>query len=94
LFNRFDFMMGEGNNIVMIIPGMLPHADTYTVSISENDIDIKAGYDKIASVPYENEEVYQRIANNVQIGVVEYDDPSTFPSHITKVAYVEVRRYA
>jgi hypothetical protein len=93
VFSRCDFLLGQDDTVVIVIPAHLPRADTYTVSVSSRDIRFKAGYDKIAEIPYQGGDIYKRIANNVQIGLVEYPrDGSEFPNRITKVAYVEVRR--
>ena len=91
MFERCDFLLGEGNTVVIIIPGVLPEADTYTVSVSDKNIRFKAGYEEIAEMPYQGGEIYQRIAQNIQIGLVEYNGRD-LPNNITRVAYVEVRR--
>ncbi len=91
VFERCDFLLGEGDSIIIVIPGHLPHAETYTVSVSDKDIKFKAGYDKIAHLDYPGGEIFERIANNTQIGLVEYTGDE-LPAHITNVAYVEVRR--
>lgn len=92
VFNRCDFLLGQGHLVVIVIPAHLPQADTYTVSISDKDIKFRAGYEKIAEMSFQGGEVYRRIVNNTQIGLVEYPPGSEFPTHITQMAYVEVRR--
>ena len=78
--------------MVIVIPAHLPKAETYTVSVSDRDIRFRAGYDQVGEIFYHDGEVYQRIANNTQIGLVEHLPGGDFPSCITHVAYVEVRR--
>ena len=92
LFNHCDFILGTGDSIIIVVPKHLPKADTYTVSVCDEEIKFKAGYDDIAHVPYDNKEVFKRIINNTQVGLVEYLGDEQFPAHITQVAYVEVRR--
>lgn len=92
MFERCDFLLGNGHTIVIIIPASLPEAETYTVSVSDKDIRFKAGYEDIATMPYQGGEIFQRIANNTQVGLVEYRNGEKFPTNITHVAYVEVRR--
>ncbi|MCB9990755.1 MAG: hypothetical protein H6867_05180 [Rhodospirillales bacterium] len=91
MFERCDFLLGADYSVVIVIAGSLPDAETYTVSVSDQDIRFKAGYESIAEMPYQGGEIFQRIANNTQVGLVEYDG-SEFPATITHVAYVEVRR--
>lgn len=92
MFERCDFLLGNGYSIVIIIPAALPEAETYTVSVSDSDIKFKAGYENVAHMPYQGGEIFQRIANNTQVGLVEYTPGQEFPRHITHIAYVEVRR--
>lgn len=93
-FDKCDFLLGQGHSVVIVIPTHLPAADTYTVSVSSKDIKFRAGHEDIASFTYPGGEVYQRIANNIEIGLVEYPPGGEFPNVITNVAYVEVRRAA
>lgn len=93
MFERCDFLLGNGYSIVIVVPANLPAADTYTVSISDKDIRFRAGYENIAEMPYQGSEIFKRIANNTQVGLVEYTGgEEEFPTRITHVAYVEVRR--
>lgn len=91
MFSRCDFLMGKDDSIVVVIPAHLPKAETYTVSVCSDRIRFKAGHNQITEFPYDNNEVFRRIANNVQVGLVEYQSGEEFPRQITNVAYVEVR---
>lgn len=92
VFNRCDFLIGKDASVVIVIPAHLPEAETYTVSVSDSDIKFRVGYDCVAEIPYKGGDVYKRIAQNIQIGLVEYPPGSDFPPRITHLAYVEVRR--
>ncbi|HTK84165.1 MAG TPA: hypothetical protein VL625_03680 [Patescibacteria group bacterium] len=94
MFDSCDFLLGKDQTIIIVIPEKLPRAETYTVSVTDKNIVFKAGQNNVGEVPYQGEEVYKRIAGNIQIGLVEYPPYSRFPDHITQVAYVEVRRAA
>lgn len=92
MFDYCDFVMGQGNSIVIVIPSDLPKAETYTVSVSDRDVRFKAGYTEIAKVPMQDGEVYSRLARHSQIGLVEYPKGKAFPDCITALAYVEIRK--
>ena len=94
MFTDCNFLLGEGSSIIIVIPARLPKADTYTVSVSDKDIKFKAGYEDVAEMTYRGGEVFKRLVNNTQIGLVEYPPGSTFTPVITNVAYIEVRRAA
>lgn len=95
MFDECGFLLGEGDSVVIVIPALLPDAETYTVSVTDNEIRFKAGYDDIAELPYmdPDREIYRRLASQTQVGLVEYPPGwGDFPGHITNVAYIEVRR--
>lgn len=92
MFNQCDFILGSGDSVLVIVPGQLPFAETYTISVSRDEIKFKADYDDVAVMSYQGGEVFDRIAQNTQVGIVEYAGSGDFPTHITHVAYVEVRR--
>ncbi len=91
VFDRCDFLLGENNSLVIILPVMLPSAENYTVSVSPTELKFKAGYDEIARMPFDNAEVYERLAFTPEVGLVEYVPGDFFPGVITAVAYVEIR---
>lgn len=93
VFNRCDFLLGQDSSIVIVIPAHLPRADHYTVSVNSRSIRFKAGHDHIVELDYPGGEIFERIANSTQVGLIEYPQGvGDFPACITNVAYVEVRR--
>ncbi len=84
--------MGQGHSIVIVVPGDLPKAETYTVSVSDRDVRFKAGYHEIATVPLYDSEIYHRLSRHSQVGLVEYPQGKAFPDCITALAYVEIRK--
>ncbi|MCB9989674.1 MAG: hypothetical protein H6868_10150 [Rhodospirillales bacterium] len=92
MFNRCDFLLGEGQSVVIVVPAHLPYAETYTVAVTEDTIKFRAGFDDIAEMHYPGGEIYKRISGTTQVGLVEYPPEGELPDFITNVAYVEVRR--
>lgn len=84
--------MGDEQSIAIVIPAELPASETYTVSVSESDVRFRAGYNEIATIPLEHSEVFRRLSDKTQVGLVEYPEGQPFPDCITAVAYVELRR--
>lgn len=91
MFERCEFLMGDGQSVLIVIPAHLPYADNYTVSVTDDRIKFMAGYDDIAEMDYPGGEVFARLANNTQVGILEYPPGEDFPPGISNVAYVEVR---
>lgn len=78
--------------MVIVLPGRLPAgAENYTVSATPTRIRIRAGHNEIASFPYNNSEVFSRLAHFSQVGIVEFPPEDYFPDSITAIAYVETR---
>lgn len=96
MFSQCGFLLGEGDSVVVVVPERLPPAETYTVSVNNQDLWLRAGYERIAAVPLPppGSEIYRRLSLLLQVGLVEYDNKDEFPDHITNVAYVELRRSA
>lgn len=85
--------MGEGDSVVIVIPTRLPRAETYTVAISRDEIMFRAGYESIATLSYPGGEIFRRLANFTEVGLVEYPPESDrLPRAITNRAYIEIRR--
>lgn len=95
MFDRCDFLMGQGDSMVIVLPGLLPKdVDNYTVSASPAEIRIKAGFNEIARFPYNNDRVFHLLTTRSQVGIVEYPPNETFPNEITALAYVQTRHLA
>lgn len=92
VFDRCDFILGEGGSMVIVLPGLLPKdAPNYTVSATPAHIRIKAGHDEIAKFPYQSSDVFERLSHVSQVGIIEFPPEDFFPGCITAVAYVETR---
>ena len=91
-FTECDFVMGEGQSVVIVIPAFLPEDKTYTVSVGDTDLRFKSGFEKIAEVPLTHPEVLKRLKAHTEIGIVEYPKGEPWPDCITNVAFVEVRK--
>jgi hypothetical protein len=85
--------MGEGDSVVIVVPARLPHAETYTVAVSREEIMFKAGYEHIATMHYPGGEIFRRLAHFTEVGLVEFPpEAERFPQNITNRAYIEIRR--
>ncbi len=92
VFDKCNFLLGQGSAIVIVIPAHLPEAETYTIAITSDHLNFKAGHESIAEMAYQGEEIYKRLADCTQVGIMEYPPGEDFPPCITNVAYIEVRR--
>ena len=92
MFDRCEFLMGQDDSMVIVLPGLLPKGfDTFTVSASPSEIRIKAGFNEIARFKFCNQKAFEILKKCSQVGIVEYPPKEPFPACITALAYVETR---
>ena len=91
MFTKCDFLLGQNESIVIVIPAHLPQRRNLH-RLGQRPRYPLQGRARRSSArsAYPGGEVFRRIANNVQIGIVEHEVPDDFPGGITNVAYVEV----
>ncbi len=92
VFTECDFLLGRDHGVTIVVPVKLPQADSYTVSISPDDVKFRAGHEHIAHFPFRCAEVFRRLSEASQVGVVEYPAGQPFPDCLTALAYVELRK--
>ena len=88
MFDRCDFVMGDGQTVV-VLPGNLPLAEHYTIAATPDEIRIKAGHNEIARFPYKNDNAFRALQTASQVGIVEFAKGDIFPNQITNMAYVQ-----
>lgn len=94
MFDKCHFITGAGKSIVIVVPKELPGCDVVTISVTPSCITFATDYQTVARVPYDNQEIYQRLASHTQIGIIEYDGQGEMQPYLTQVAYVEVWKEA
>ncbi len=93
-FSACDFVLGEGQSIVIVVPAHLPQDKSCTVSVSDTDIKFRAGFEQLAQVNVSHPEVLKRLKAQTEIGIVEYPEGDPWPDCITAIGHVEVRKGA
>ena len=94
IFTACDFVLGEGQSIVIVVPAHLPQDKSCTVSVSDKDVKFRAGFENIGEVAVTHPEVLKRLSSQTEIGIVEYPKGEPWPDCITAMAYVELRKGA
>lgn len=89
-FNHCYFLTDHANAIIIVVPQQLPQAEIFTIAVSHNQVSFSADYEVIAEVPYQSADIFRRLSDQTQIGMIEYDGEGDFPTHISKIAYVEI----
>ena len=92
MFEHCYFITGSNQEIIIVVPEQLPSADVMNLSVTPEQIAFAADYEVIAKVPYNDRDIYRRLSEHTQVGMISFkeknDEP--LPQEITHVAYVEV----
>ncbi len=91
MFNKCDFILGENDSIVIIVPTQLPKNVPLTVEVYKDTIVFRSGESALADVACPRLDIVQRLMNKAKVGLIEFLNGSPkFPVYISAVASIEV----
>lgn len=91
MFNKCDFLLGDNNSIVIIVPEFLPKDQKLTVEVENSSLCFKSGEDTVASIAYVSREILGRLMGKAKVGIVEFmKGTGKFPAYISVVADVKI----
>ena len=91
MFNQCDFILGENDSIVIVVPDQLPKDLPLTLEVHNRGIVFRSGEDLLADVACECSDVLQRLVTKTKVGMVEFlNGIPRFPAYISAVADIEV----
>ena len=91
MFSECDFILGENNSIVIIIPIQIPKDFPIVIEVRRNAIVFRSGEDMVAHISCPRLDILQRIVSKTKIGLIEFlNGVPKFPAYISAVASVEV----
>jgi len=92
VFDNCDFLLGESDSIVVIVPQSLPKDMPLVIEVHRNGLVFLSGEDLLGEVPCSRMEVLQRLVSKAKVGLVEFlQGAQQFPAYISAVASVEVK---
>ena len=91
MFNQCDFILGENDSIVIVVPDQLPKDLPLTLEVHSHGVVFRSGDEPIADVVCERRDVLQRLVSKTKVGMVEFlNGIPRFPAYISAVASIEV----
>lgn len=91
MFSQCDFILGENDSIVIVVPDQLPKDMPLTLEVHNRGIVFRSGEDQIADVACERSDILQRLVTKTKVGMVEFlNGIPRFPAYISAVANIEV----
>ena len=91
MFRSCDFILGDNDSIVIIVPTQLPKDQPLIVEVHKKGIIFKSGEHEVGDIACDRVDVLQRLVSKVKVGMIEFlDESPRFPAYITAVAAIEV----
>ena len=92
MFEHCYFITGSNQTVIIVVPELLPDASVLNLSVTPEQIAFAADYEVFAKVPYCDEDIYKRLSEHTQVGMISFEekDNMPLPQEITHMAYVEV----
>lgn len=91
MFRYCDFLLGDNDSIVIVVPTQLPKDAPLSVEVGRHGIIFRSGDECLANIRCEKAEVLRRLMNTGRVGLVEFlHGLPKLPSYITAVADIEV----
>lgn len=87
-----DFILGDNDSIVIIVPTQLPKDIPLTIEVHNRGIVFRAGDEELGGVSCDRSDVLQRLINKAKVGMIEFiNGIPRFPAYISAVANIEVK---
>lgn len=95
MFEKCDFILGENDSIVIVVPGQLPKGLPLTLEIHSDMLLFRSGENAIGGYSGARRDVIQRLMGRAKVGLIEFlNGVPSFPAYITAVAEVAIIRQA
>lgn len=92
MFHSCDFILGDNESIVIVVPTQLPKDLPLTVEVHKEGIVFRSGETEVGEISCDRSDILQRLIDKAKVGMIEFlNGIPTFPAYISAVANVEVR---
>jgi hypothetical protein len=86
-----DFILGENDSIVIVIPTQLPKDQPLTLEVHRETIIFRSGDEQVGDIQCLRRDILQRLVSKAKVGLIEFlNGVPRFPAYITAVADIEV----
>lgn len=91
MLDNCDFILGENDSIVIVVPVSLPKGIPLTCEVHKFGLVFRSGEDAIGNVTCHRQDILQRLVTKAKVGFIEFiNGTPSFPAYISSVANVEV----
>ncbi|PZP56743.1 MAG: hypothetical protein DI586_02640 [Micavibrio aeruginosavorus] len=91
MINNCDFILGENDSIVIVVPVSLPKGEPLTCEVHKFGLVFRSGDHQVGNIDCERQDVLQRLVTKAKVGLIEFiNGVPKFPVYISSVANIEV----
>lgn len=91
MFSQCDFILGDNNSIIIVLPTQIPKGLPITLEVHRDTLVFRSGENTVGNSPCARRDILQRIVSKTKIGLIEFlNGTPRFPVYISAVANVEV----
>lgn len=91
MLENCDFILGENDSIVIVVPTSLPKDMPLTLEVHKFGLIFRSGEESVGAVTCHRRDILQRLVNKQQVGMIEVNDSAPkFPVYISAVANIQV----
>ncbi len=91
MLNNCDFILGDNDSIVIVVPTQLPKDAALTCEVHRSGIIFRSGEVTVGDIACERLEILQCLISKAKVGLIEFvNGVPKFPAYISAVANVEV----
>ncbi len=92
MFNSCDFILGDNDSIVIVVPTQLPKDLPLTLEVHNKGIIFKSGESEVGDIACDRADVLQRLISKAKVGMIEFlNGVPKFPAYISAVANIEIK---
>lgn len=91
MFKSCDFILGDNDSIVIIVPTQLPKDLPLTLEVHNKGIIFRSGEEEVGDIACDRTDVLQRLVSKARVGMIEFlNGVPRFPAYISAVANIEI----
>ena len=91
MLNNCDFILGENNSIVIVVPTEFPKSGPLTCEVHKFGLIFRMNDEAIGDITCHRRDILQRLVDKARVGLIEFmQGAPKFPAYITSVADIQV----
>lgn len=91
MLNNCDFILGENDSIVIVVPTGIPKNLPLTLEVHKFGLIFRSGEESFGEITCHRRDILQRLVSKAKVGMIEFNKAApNFPVYISAVANIQV----